>query len=579
MPCCLVVLALLARGALASVPTPPPGAGTDPRTVPTVEEVHVLSPIFHGTPNTMMFTLVVRADHLLDNSLHDAVVGHVPASEFQACDGSTSWSWSSNVQRFAGPTDTLEWTLYNFLPEVPYRYVVRTGAGGNYRYACGDLPLPTLPGSLAALNFRYDDASTSATRYVLLDMDDCGASGASSVGGRSNFLVLDTANQAVVWYADLVSMTGLADPAITGWRYQPASALAPARILAIVDKRHLYVWGMDGQVLDYRDFAPDNQCSGGPDAIGPCIHHDAIQSPYTGRTFVVTTRESRADGTGTEWEDCGADSHFLNDGFQVLDNRFATHFQKYLMRDYDYDPVVDPGPEAHPVDPGSPSCAASTWARYLHADAIDWTHANSIDVALDGKSEVVDLSLHAWNQIVRFDAVDGTYLWTLASDPLYSDLGRIEMAPGIAGKPTFAGQHDVHTVADDTLLMLDNRGDLAVTRVLRVTDLSSSPTVDRAWPLVDARGAPFVCPVEGSAQEVPGTAGENVLASCPDEYAVVELDASQGYPAPSTIEPPLVITIPDGTTEPFCSVGGPSSRTFLRGLYRAYPLEGVGDFD
>lgn len=193
---------------------------------------------------------------------------------------------------------------------------------------------------------------------------------------------------------------------------------------------------------------------------------------------------------------------------------------------------------------------------------------------------MLDVSVRAWDQILRVDADDGSYVWTLASDPDYSDWRPLRMAAGITGRRSFGGQHDVHDVGGNSLLMLDNIGDPAASRVLRIAlTPPSTATIDRSWALVDSSGTPLDCPVEGSAQEVPGTSGESVLASCNDEFAIVELDDSSGYPTGYTIEPPLVISLPDGTSDDFCTTGGPTARDMLRGFYRAFPLASVGAFE
>ena len=179
--------------------------------------------------------------------------------------------------------------------------------------------------------------------------------------------------------------------------------------------------------------------------------------------------------------------------------------------------------------------------------------------------------------MIRVNADDGSYITSLAGDPDYSDLGGLRMAKGIDGEATFAGQHDVHTVSDDTLMMLDNQGDDIGARVLRISNISTAPTIDRNWLLVDADGKPMDCPVEGSAEEVPGTS-DSVLSVCQDAFAIMELSEFHGK-APKGGVPPLFIQLPDGETDPFCTVGGPSSRRFMRGLYRAYPLDSLGSFE
>jgi hypothetical protein len=571
----------LVLGLIALVPAAMAGAPTtthNPRVVPTVLGVTIANPEFGGEPNTMMFTLTVGVDDTLDNELHDAVVGYVPSASYKACDKSTPWKYSSEIQRFTMEQETLTWTLYNFVPDTEYRYVVRTGYGGNYKYSCGVLPIPTLPTVVGALNFQYETAGPMhpyETRYVMLNMDDCGATGRSGEGSHAQLIVLDTDEQTAVWYLDMAHMTGIEDSAITGWRYQRATMDAPARVFVLIDKRYVYEWTFDGSLRGYHDYG--EECSA--DGAGPCGHHDVIQSEETGKTYVISSKESGLGPTDTVWEACGSDSIFLNDGFRVLDGSYATLDEFYLMTDYGYDPTVETGPiSRREIGEDSDKCAAPIWANYLSSDIMDWTHANSLDLSVVGGVEVLDISLHVWDQVIRVNADDGSYITSIAGDPEFSDLGSLRMAAGIDGAATFAGQHDVHSVGYDTLLMLDNNGDRTGSRVLRISNISSDPTIDRNWVLLDATGRPMDCPVEGSAQEVPGSGGDNVLAVCQDEYSVVELDDYHGF-SESTGHPPLVISLPDGETDPFCSTGGPSSRRSLRGFYRAYPLAAVGSFD
>ena len=93
--------------------------------------------------------------------------------------------------------------------------------------------------------------------------------------------------------------------------------------------------------------------------------------------------------------------------------------------------------------------------------------------------------------------------------------------------------------------------------------------------MVDGAGDPLYCPLEGSGQEIPNTSGASVLANCNDEYAVAELSDSTGATGAA---PPLVISLPDGTTDDFCLAGGPSARSQIRGWHRSYPLARVGEF-
>src|SRR4029453_5896402 len=144
----------------------------------------------------MMFALTVQVDDALNNALHDAVVGYMPTADYVACKSDPNWKYSSDALRFDYES-TRTFSLYNFIPETAYTYVVRTGYGANYKYSCGALPTPTLPAAVAALNFQYS-MTTSApyqTPYVLLNLDDCGGSGTSSTGSHAQLIALDTEAQ------------------------------------------------------------------------------------------------------------------------------------------------------------------------------------------------------------------------------------------------------------------------------------------------------------------------------------------------------------------------------------------------
>jgi hypothetical protein len=547
---------------------------------PRVIDVALSHPSFHGIENTLMVQAVVTVDDVADDALHDATVGYARVPDYVACDDTTAWTYSTDVQRF-GDADTRTWTLYNFVPNTLYRYVVRTGSAGGYQYSCGRLPHVSLPGALDALHFDYATAGAShpfATRYVLVDLDDCGESTPSGV--HANLFVLDTLNESIVWYLDVSAMTGIPDAQVTGWRYQPATDSDPARILAIIDRRYIDEWAFDGTLRRSHDFAPLDQCDGTADARGPCAHHDVLTDDR-GTTYLLTGRTSSLPTTGTDWAACSSSS-FVNDGYRMLDADFETVASYSLMTDYGYDPTVDGGPDVPPfISATSDSCWANTWSAYLGGDVIDWTHVNSIDRSTDSGEEVLDLNVRNFDQILRLDADDGSVVWSLANDPMYSDW-RLRIASGIDGTRGFGGEHDVHSIGAATLLFLDNLGDPAGARALRISlDASSSTaTIDRSWALVDAAGTPLVCPVEGSAELVPGTRGAHVLAACNDEFTVVELDDAAGYSTSSTIEPPLVISLPeDGASEDFCDTGGPAHRNSLHGFYRAFPLEMVGSFE
>jgi hypothetical protein len=506
-----------------------------------------------------MFDVRVRVRAAANDTDHDARVGFAPSGT----DCATGTWTMGREQRFA-TTNVLTWTLYHFEPGAAYDYKVQVGSGSTARTRCGSLGTPQLPANLTALNLQFAKHAYDS-RYVVFDTFDCGT-GTGSTAARSHLLAVDTETESIVWYLDVQSRSTLGGRRNKGWRYQDDF------FLTIMDKRWLYQWGWDGTVMAASDLAPGGECDDS-DAYGPCLNHDAYQSP-TGETRVITTRQSSNELTGSDWADC-AGSLFIDDGFAVLDDDFGIVDQRFLMTDYGYDPAIDGGP--HAGTRLQVSCANNTWPPYFDPyESIDWTHVNSIDGSTFGGSEVFDISLKEFEQILRIDDA-GDVVWRLASDEAYSDWGPIVRGTGVSGPLGFNGQHDVHALSENEILMFDNQGDRAGARALRLALDDGPPaqvTLDASWAVVDAAGTRLACEQQGSAQEVPGS--DHVLALCSPAYTIVELDDPTGAEG----VPPLTIWLDDTTSGPtrFCTSGGPSSLEALGGFYRAYPVDAIGEF-
>jgi hypothetical protein len=556
---CIVAFATMSPLAHAS-------AVGDPPTM--VEGYPVIgNPVFDGRPNTMMYTVTVRVSDAFPDAAHTAVVGFTDVAP------KLEGTCSAGPYKFAQPQafdvdDTRTWKLYNFQPDTPYFYMVQIGAAGSYRTYCGELstadaPVPTVPENLDALDVEVTRApgATVHTKYVMLDTDDC--------GGRGYLVVLDTSTGAIVWYLDVdAAAPDLDGPArLSGWRYQPGPTSTSGRILAMIGKERVAEMGFDGLPKNYVDSLG---CDG--TGSGPCFHHDAWKSDATGRTYVLsTTQDLDTSPSGTAWDDVGCSvSYFNDDGFSVLAGPKVTDVG-YLMTDFGYDPATDGGPRE-----GDSDCSSSTWGTNFAYDSIDWTHINSVSASTTaGGNEVIDVSLKQWDQIVRINPLTNRVVWRLSPHEDYSDMD-IVVASGVAGPASFGDQHDVHSDGDGHLLMLDNTGD-GDARALRISFLGglgmAPPTtavIDRSWMLVDARGNPLSCPIEGSAEIVPGTSGRSVLALCNGAHTIAELDDSDGE---ADSVPPLVVSLPVTDVCP-----GGIALSGVAGWYRAFPLETVGAF-
>jgi hypothetical protein len=567
----LLLLALLSPPALAATPR-------------IVGKPSVSVPSFNGTPNTMMYDVTVQVDGTGADTLHQAVVGFIADDDYTTCAGTTGWKFAS-PQTF-DTSDTRTWSLYNFIPGTAYRYKVEVGRpGGLIRSKCGVLrtaavPTPTLPTELGRLNLQYTFAGASHpsdTDYVILETDDCAA---GTTSAKYYVIGVDPQAETIVWYLDIQAMTGLTRAAGSSFRYEAGVTPAEDRILMNINQRYLYEWYFDGTESRLWDFSPSHECDGRTGSEGPCVHHDVNTSDATGDTYVLSTRPSDVDVTGTEWEDdCGAASRFLDDGFRVLDSSWNVVNEYYIISDLGYDPATDGGPLAAVMSGRRGECSNSNWDQTFDPiyDIIDWTHQNSIAASSFGSDEVVDMSFRDWNQVIRVDAATGDVLWHLSSDPAYSDFD-FSKAAGIAGRPDFAGQHAVHAVAEDRLLMMDNKGNVTDSRALEVsidTDTFEA-RIEKSWAIVDDAGSALTCPIEGSAEQIPGTTSDHVLTLCNGAHAVIELDDPSG----GTGEPPpLFIELPNGHgAEPICTVGGPTSINDFHGWHKAFPAASIGEF-
>jgi hypothetical protein len=301
-----------------------------------------------------------------------------------------------------------------------------------------------------------------------------------------------------------------------------------------------------------------------------------FKSDDTGNTYVMTTMLGTITTEDSVWEDaCGTDTPFVNDGFTVLDDSFDLASEHYLMDDYGYDPGVDGGPNATMLAARPHACMGDTWSRSFPDGVVDWTHANSIAASRFGATEFVDISIKEWDQVVRFNAATGALVWRLSPHADYTDWGTMVTAPGVVGRAEFADQHDVHAIAPNTLMMLDNQGDAGGARALEIhlTAFPPTATIEKSWAMVNAGGNPLECELEGSAEMVPDS--ENAFVLCANLRIAAELDDPTGNTGTA---PPLVISLPNGETEEFCTTGGPTERSSLRGWHRAFPLATVGQF-
>jgi hypothetical protein len=135
------------------------------------------NPSFTDVPNTMMYTVTVTVSAIAADVDHVAKVGFT--DDYQSCrDPTTIWKWAPE-QTF-DTTDTRTWTLYNFQPGTAYYYKVQIGgaSASTHRWYCGalattDVPTPTIPTALAALDLEFHKAGDrEPVRHQVRDPGD-----------------------------------------------------------------------------------------------------------------------------------------------------------------------------------------------------------------------------------------------------------------------------------------------------------------------------------------------------------------------------------------------------------------------
>jgi hypothetical protein len=557
---------------------------------------------------TPLFTLSITNPHanwmMYDVTIGPAGLGSGPTYSVTLTVGTGTVAGTScpaSIKKTATQTfnGTITFDEYNFVPGTAYYYKMVMKKGTTVLTTqCGALataahPTPALPPALDALIITQTVGPGHAG-YVMFNTGDCGtwAVGGVAGTGREYIVVYDTDLADIVWYVDVTDF----DHEIDGWRYQADGDGGYGSILAIFDRTFVTEWGMDGDVLN--DFDIDSkQCDHAaatlipptPGALGPCYSHDAFHSFATGDTYVLASEYSATDWTGTDFAGCDvagfSNATFVNDGFDVYSGDSLSGSTRLMSdsgsTDLGYDPLLMNEPFPPSVTPSDEACDAPYWNGRLSPDytPIDWTHTNAIVASRLGTDEVVDISLRAWAQVVRYNVSTGDVVWSLSSGPATTPAPTLDLYSSVAAAPVnFYDQHDVHPSAtnNNILYMFDNKGDPDGARVLRLqvnTGLGKA-TIDRAWVLVNGAGdRPLTddCYVQGSGQEIPGVTNA-VLATCMLQRFIEELTDYDGNN--TLVSPALYIELPAADA---CSSGGAAiPANTIPGWTRAYPMQKVG---
>jgi hypothetical protein len=300
-------------------------------------------------------------------------------------------------------------------------------------------------------------------------------------------------------------LTAYFDPGGQTVAFSPS---ADGSVLGIIDNVRLIDWHPSGAFTEDRLVAP---CAEG---TGPCPHH-AIGEDARGLWHANAALDQ---GTYAPWglPECPAKDVFVLDGLYWPDDGHA-----FWLADVGITPDTV-GPD------GERACDSAYWQGTLEPTPIDPTHLNGADLSGDPWL----LSLSALDRLIQVDPTTGSLVQSMSSvQPDTSDV-TFAVDPSVVAHntPGFAGQHDPRQL-DGAVQLYDNLGDPTATRVLRMRTEPGLVTTEAVYTLVDdddgtwVSPSPLVCATKGAG--APLTNG-NVLASCTQEAAVMELDQPDG---------------------------------------------------
>ena len=144
-------------------------------------------------------------------------------------------------------------------------------------------------------------------------------------------------------------------------------------------------------------------------------------------------------------------------------------------------------------------------------DAVNWTHANGLDIDTDGN---ILLSFRNLSQVIKINSQTGAVIWRMGGL-------RNEFTFENVSTPPFVGQHGIRSNGPGRLIVLDNLGDANMGHAERY----EYDEAKRTARLVDSFAAPagIVGRLGGSTQTLPGG---NTLVSFGNGGSVQEYDSS-----------------------------------------------------
>ena len=155
-------------------------------------------------------------------------------------------------------------------------------------------------------------------------------------------------------------------------------------------------------------------------------HHDLVLDD-DGNFLVLGAEERSVDRSSVGGD---SDSRMIGDAIKLFDRDGN---QLWYWTSFDH------------LDPLGEIDSSTYWWPLYGANAIDWTHGNTVSYDLDGN---ILYSSKTLDQIIKIDAVTGNILWTAGRD------GSLN----IGALDRFGSQHAIHRSADGRYLVFDNEG-------------------------------------------------------------------------------------------------------------------------
>lgn len=359
------------------------------------------------------------------------------------------------VQTFLSEAPASEHRVFawGLVASTAYTWTVideRTGASVQ-----GELVTGALPPEFEALTIKTEETAASDVDAVLI--------APACPGGL--FVMLDRFGR-IIWYQRQVDL----DPEMLG-SINVATWTEDRTIVAVIGRTHLLEFDLTGQIL--------MRSRRGEDFDG-YLHHDVFKR--NGYIYALSAYAEDID-----------DLTLVVDGVYVFDQAGTVVDEISLAGLW---PVVV-----------QPLMVGGYWGS-LFADAVDFTHVNSVYVEPGGDVWLSFRHLHAFAMFRGGPGQPGfgELLWSAVGNQDSAILGAADFTA--EGTEQFEGQHDVHPTEDGTILLLDNQ--LAPGSFARGARYSLDK-VEGTLSLVERWNLGMWCPIQGSIRELPGG---HVLLSC-----------------------------------------------------------------